>query len=370
MSQQNQRPRRAAIIGTGGIAGAHMTGFGTVKDRVEVVAAMDVDAGRVAEFAGKNGIPKTYTDLETLLAREKPDLVNICTPPGTHYALTVQCLEAGAWVLCEKPLCESLEQMDGLDAAERRTGRYVSSVFQWRFGAAGQFFHRQIRSNAFGKPLVGLCNTTWYRGLDYYAVPWRGKFATEVGGPTLIHGIHAMDFFLWLLGDFSEVRAMIGTLDRAVETEDVSMALVKFDSGAMASIVNSVLCPRQETHLRWDFQNATVECKGLYSYMKENWTFTPLPELKDKPEGHAWDGLGQIPDVHASHGAQISHLLDSMDRNERPLVSGNEARRIIEFISAMYKSAVTGQPVKRGSIVKGDPFYKHVAGTLALKTTK
>src|SRR5690606_28015060 len=108
-----------------------------------------------------------------------------------------------------------------------------------------------------GRPLVAICHTLWYRDAPYYAVPWRGKWETELGGPTMGHGIHAMDHLLYLLGDWTEVRAQVATLDRAVEVEDVSMALVRFANDAHASIVNSVLSPRQETYLRIDYQRAS-----------------------------------------------------------------------------------------------------------------
>ena len=90
-----------------------------------------------------------------------------------------------------------------------------------------------IQEQAMGRLLVGLCNTTWYRNEAYYAVPWRGKWATELGGPTMGHGIHQIDLFLWLLGDWEEVRAMAGTLYHDIEVEDVSMAVVRFANGAM-----------------------------------------------------------------------------------------------------------------------------------------
>ncbi len=356
---------KVAVIGTGGIANAHMTGYGEAGDRVEVTAAMDVDAERVKDFAQRHKIPGVYTNLAELLEKERPALVSICTPPGTHYDLSVQCLEGGAWVLCEKPLCASLEQLDGLAAAEERTGRYCASIYQWRFGSAGQHLHRLVEQGALGRPLVGICNTLWHRGTDYYAVPWRGKFATEIGGPTLGHGIHAMDFFLWQMGPWKEVRAMIGTLDRDIETEDISMALVKFESGAMGSIINTVLCPRQESYIRWDFQKATVEVKGLYGYKNENWSYTPLPALKDEPEARLWEQLQT--DLPSSHGAQIAHLLGAMKEQRRPAASGAEARQTLEFITCLYKSALTGRPVERGSIRKDEPFYRHVAGPLAVK---
>src|SRR5205814_3895037 len=192
-----------------------------------------------------------YTDATKMLAEQRPELVHICTPPGLHCKLSIQSMEAGAWVLCEKPICASLAELDRLADAEKRTGKFVSSVFQMRFGSAAQHLRKLMKENALGKPLVGLCNTTWYRSHEYYAVPWRGKWSTELGGPTMIHGIHVMDLFLYLLGDWQEVRAMIGTLDRKINVEDVSMAMVRFENGVMGSIVNSILCPRQETHLRF-----------------------------------------------------------------------------------------------------------------------
>ncbi|MGH7214714.1 MAG: Gfo/Idh/MocA family protein, partial [Tepidisphaeraceae bacterium] len=289
MAAQSKQTR-VAIIGTGGIAAAHAQGLKSLAERVEVVGAVDVDRARVEEFCTQQGFDKNiaYTDTARMLAEQRPRLVNVCTPPGLHCDQSIQAMEAGAWVLCEKPLCASLEELDRLAEAERRTGQYVSSVYQWRFGSGGRHLKKLVEAGSLGKPLVGMCNTTWYRGDDYYAVPWRGKWATELGGPTMIHGIHAMDFFLWVMGDWAEVRAMIGTLDRRINVEDVSMAMVRFENGAMGSVVNSILCPNQVTHIRWDFQKATTEVSGLYGYANADWTFTPAPALKDSPELARW----------------------------------------------------------------------------------
>jgi predicted dehydrogenase len=237
-------------------------------------------------------------------------------------------------------------------------------VFQLRFGSAAVHLRKLMAEGVLGRPLVGLCNTTWYRSHEYYAVPWRGKWATELGGPTMIHGIHTMDLFLDLLGDWQDVRAMIGTLDRPIHVEDVSMAMVRFESGAMGSIVNAVLCPRQETHIRLDFQKATIEGKFLYAYGNGDWKMTQIREAEDERLKQRWELMP--PEVPTTHGTQLAAMLDAFERGERPPVSGAEARRTIEFISSLYKSAATGCGVKRGSIAMGDPFYEHVAGTFAL----
>ena len=357
------KPYRLALVGTGRSVGNHLAAIRQLEGRAELVAAVDLDEARVRATAQEHGIPNVYTDLDTMLAREQPDLVHIVTPPATHAPLTLRCLRAGAWVLCEKPLCASLAEFDAITRAEQESGCYVSTVFQWRFGSAAKHLKTLIEKQALGRPLVGVCNTLWYRDAAYYAVPWRGKWASEIGGPTVGLGIHLMDLCLWLLGDWAEVRAMIGTLDRDIEVEDVSMALVRFESGAMATLTNSALSPRQESYLRLDFQRATVEVSALYRYSNADWRVT-LPNGVDDPKALAsWQSLEG--DVAGRHGAQLADILASMDAGVRPPVSGAEARRILEFMASLYKSALTGEIVRRGSIGSNDPFYAAMNGAPA-----
>ncbi|MBO0789462.1 MAG: Gfo/Idh/MocA family oxidoreductase [Ktedonobacteraceae bacterium] len=346
---------RVAIVGTGGIAGSHIRACQELRERVEVVAAVEIDRARGESFRDKHGIPRLYTDLVEMLETEKPDLVQIATPPATHYSLVLRCLEAGTWVLCEKPLCTSLAELDHIVRVEEQTGNSCSSVFQWRFGSGGQHLKQLIQTQALGKPLVGICQTTWYRDQAYFEVPWRGKWATEGGGPTMGHGIHLMDLFLWLLGDWEEVSAMSGTLDRSIEVEDVSMAVVRFKQGALGSIINSVLSPRQETYMRIDLQKATVDLRALYSYRNQDWSYHIID-----PEAQ---GLGVIPgDIVSSHTAELASLLDSMDQKAQPVASTRSVRPTLELITCLYKSAATGQAVRSGSIGESDPYYQHVAG--------
>jgi predicted dehydrogenase len=245
-------------------------------------------------------------------------------------------------------------------SVEQQTGTYCSSVFQWRFGSGAQHLKHLIQTEALGRPLVGICQTTWFRNHAYYQVPWRGKWSTEGGGSTMGHGIHAMDLFLWLLGDWEDVSAMMGTLDREIEVEDVSLAIVRFKNRALGSIVNSVLSPREETYLRFDFQKATVELTTLYGYTNKHWRFSQPPSTQDTSVLARWQELSH--DRPASHTTQLAHLLDSLDQRARPLASTRDVRPTLEFITGIYKSAATGRIVHRGSIVEGDPFYYHVAG--------
>lgn len=359
---------RAALVGTGSIGEAHVRAVEAMLGRVTLDAAVDIDAGRVAEFSRRHAIPHTFTDYGTMLQSRRPDIVLVATPPAQHAAMSIAAMENGAWVLCEKPLCGSLAELDLIEAAEQRTGCYTACIFQMRFGGVTAHLKRLADDGHLGRPLVGVCNTLWYRDAAYYAVPWRGRWETELGGPTMGLGIHAMDHFLHLMGDWSEVRAIARTLDRAIEVEDVSMAILTFANGAVGSIVNSALSPRQETYLRLDYQRATVELTHLYSYTRDNWKLTPVPPAQDDGLLQAWHSFP--PDIGSTHGAQLNAFVADMDAGRRPLTSGHQARQTLELLTAIYKSAFTNEMVTRGSIKPGDSFYTALHGNRAPVRTK
>jgi predicted dehydrogenase len=332
--------------------------------QVDLVAAADVDNTSLRAFCEQTDHARPYTDPRQMLAEQRPELVSICTPPVLHREQTVDALRSGAWVWCEKPPCLSLSQYDEIMAAESDTesdgGPYASFVFQHRFGSAAEHVRQLIASGELGAPLVAHCQTTWYRDAAYFAVPWRGKWETEGGGPSMGHGIHQMDLLLHLLGPWQEVRAMAGRLVHDVETEDVSTALVRFSSGAMATVVNSVLSPDEVSRIRLDCANATVELTHLYGYGNDNWTYTAAAHIDDPERIARWrtpDG-----DEPSSHTQQLRHLVASMRSGQRPGCSGVNGRRSLELIAALYKSAFTGFPVQAGEIGPGDPYYAAMHG--------
>jgi predicted dehydrogenase len=354
---------RAVLAGTGSIADAHVRAIEATRGRVRLVAAADLDAARVGAFAQRFNIGRTFTDYAAMLQEVRPDLVLIATPPARHAAMSIAAMEAGAWVWCEKPLCGSLAEFDAIAAAEQRTGCYTACVFQMRFASSTAHLRELMDTGQLGRPLVAVCNTLWFRDAAYYSAPWRGTWANELGGPTMGLGIHAMDHLLHLLGEWREVRALAATLDRAIEVEDVSMAMITFASGAVASVVNSALSPRQETYLRIDYQKATVELTHLYSYARDNWKFTLAPHAQEEGLLQAWQSFP--PDVGSTHAAQLAELVRNLDTRTRPLTSGPETRRTLELLTAIYRSARTGEVVRAGTIVPGDPYYQAVHGGMS-----
>ena len=369
-------PIRIAIVGTGNIARTHARAIADVSGAeagggqpaapsATLTAAMDTDASRLDPFRIEFGVPDGYRDLADLLRRARPDLVHVCTPPAVHYAAAVACLRAGASVLVEKPPVISLRELDGLTAAQGRqaggdaSAPWFATVFQHRFGSGQRRLKALAASGVLGRPLVAVCHTTWFRDQAYFDVPWRGNWDTEGGGPTMGHGIHQMDMLLDVLGDWTEVSALARTSARVMATEDLSLAHVSFASGAVASVVNSVLSPREESYLRFDYEHATVEVTHLYGYDDDAWRITPATGHEDEITA-AWRHAAR--GVRSGHAAQFRHVLAALRDGQQPPVTPAEARRTMALVAGIYASAFTRRPVTPDDLEPASPFYGAMNG--------
>ncbi|WP_432562270.1 Gfo/Idh/MocA family protein [Kineococcus sp. SYSU DK003] len=351
--------RKAVVVGTGGIARSHARALRALGDRVEIVAAIDVDHDRADAFAQEWAVPRTAADLAEVLADTDVDLVHVCTPPSVHVPLAEQALAAGANVVVEKPVALSLAETDRLLTAEEASAGSVAVVSQHRFGSGVQRLRSIVEDSSLGRPLVATCLTQWYRPDAYFEVPWRGTFAVEGGGPTMGHGIHQMDVLLSVLGPWAEVSAMASRGSRPTETEEVSVATVRFPGGALASVVNSVVSVRETTVMRFDLEFASVELTHLYGYGDDDFLVTAAPGHEDDVE-KAWAREPQ--GVRSSHEAQFRAVLDALDEGAAPPVSLGAARDTLELVAAIYRSAFTGAPVRRGEIGADDPFAAAMDG--------
>jgi predicted dehydrogenase len=359
-------PIRIAFAGAGAIAQVHAAALQPPAGHPAVVVAVcDTDPGRLTAFGTEHGITATYRTLDDLLGSAHPDLVLVCTPPHVHREQALACLRAGSSVLVEKPPVISLREFDELVTAERIAregtagqGPWFASVFQHRFGSAQLRLKTLAASGALGHPLLAVCHTTWFRDQSYFDVPWRGQWETEGGGPTMGHGIHQMDMLLDVLGDWAEVRAVACRQARRTQTEDLSLAHVTFASGAVASVINSVLSPREESSLRFDFEHATVEVTHLYGYSDVNWRFTPAG--RHDALVAAWQSPAAV--IPSGHQAQLAHVLSCLAAGTRPPVTPAESRRTLSLVAAIYASAFTGQPVTPADLGPGSAFYDRMDG--------
>lgn len=351
---------RAAVVGAGNVARFHVEALQALNDEVEVVAAVDIDAARLAEFCSTHQISHPYADVEQMLASQSPGLVHVCTPPGLHHGQALLCMRAGASVVVEKPPTLTLHEFDELAAAQGLAGPWLATVFQHQFGSGAQRLRSMVADGVLGRPLLAVCNTTWLRTQDYFDAPWRGRWDTEGGGPTMGHGIHQMDLLGAILGDWEEVSAVARQQARVMDTEDVSLAHVTFASGAVASVINSVVSPREESYLRFDFERATVELTHLYGYGDDDWRITPAPNFEEHVSA-AWKASSHGL-VGSSHRAQFQAVIQSLRDGSAPPVTTADARRTMQLVAGIYASAFQRRPIRPIDLRPDSPFYSRMDG--------
>ena len=201
---------KVGIIGCGGIAnGKHMPSLAKVAD-CEMVAFCDIIPERAEKAAKDFGVEgaKVYTDYRELLKDETIDVVHVCTPNRSHSFITVDALEAGKHVMCEKPMAiNSAEAKKMLDAAER-TGKKLSIGYQSRFRPDAQYMKEEAEAGTFGEIYYAKATAIRRR-----AVPTWGVFLNEYeqgGGPLIDIGTHALDLTLWMMNNYKP-KYCVGT---------------------------------------------------------------------------------------------------------------------------------------------------------------
>ena len=329
-----------------------------------------------------------HTDHAVSSSITQPDLVSVATPPGNHTEVAVELLESGCSVLLEKPPTTTLADMDVLAAAEKASSGSIYVVFQHRHGSGARRAHHLLQSGALGTPRVVVCETLWYRPDSYFLPEWRGNWAGEGGGPTLGHGIHQIDLLLHLMGPWETVDARAARIARPVEFEDVSLAIVMFDSGAAGTVVTSLLSPRELSRIRIDTTGGTLEVNHVYGYSDADWSWTPAPDATtaaslgrdpglasaDDPESGGRQTattcgpppLGWIcPATTRPRSISWSTTCSLAARHDTTLAS---TRPTMEFITAVYASSIECETVHRRDLTPANRFYDSLSGGLSTDT--
>ena len=206
----SEKITRIGIIGCGGIAnGKHLPSLAKVEN-CEIVAFCDICIERAEASAKKFGTPdaKVYEDYKELLKDESIDVIHVCTPNRSHSFITVDALESGKHVMCEKPMAiNSAEAKKMVDAAER-TGKLLSIGYQSRFRDDSQYLKAEAEDGTFGEIYFAKATAIRRR-----AVPTWGVFLNEEeqgGGPLIDIGTHALDLTLWIMDNYKP-KYCVGT---------------------------------------------------------------------------------------------------------------------------------------------------------------
>src|SRR2546429_9821770 len=244
------------IVGYGMMGKAHAYGYAVAplmrklpyRPQVRVISGRD--ATRVAAAAAAYGIQSWVADWGELVRRPDVDVVDICTPPGTHAEIAIAAAAAGKAVICEKPLAVSYTQAaSAVDAAGK--ARVLNAVgFNYRRLPAVSLMKRMIGHGAIGE--IRLVRASWLS--DEFAdptIPFDWRFDRSMGGTTIADlGSHLIDMATWMAGPIAAVSGQSETFMRQrsgkpVTVDDASAALVRFESGARGGFESARVAVRR-----------------------------------------------------------------------------------------------------------------------------
>ncbi|WP_306120394.1 MULTISPECIES: Gfo/Idh/MocA family oxidoreductase [unclassified Roseitalea] len=337
---------KVAIAGAG-IGEAHMLAYGQLRARFRVVAVCDLDRARAERVAAHDDHCAAVEALPEVLADPDIDIVDICLPPHLHAPVALEAFAAGKHVICEKPLAGSVVEADRMADAARNTGRLLAPIFQYRYGHGLYQLAELQRRGLAGTPLVATIETHWNRGADYYAVPWRGKWASERGGAVLGHAIHAHDLVSGFLGPVTAVSAMVDTRVNAIETEDCAALAMRCASGALVTSSITLGGARDTSRLRFVFETLTAESgRNPYAPGADDWTFEARAPLTQVALD---DALAEMAETVAArpvgYAGQFAAIADHLEGRPAALVTADDGVRSIELVAAVYRAARTGATV-------------------------
>ena len=338
------------IVGCGMIAEFHAKALGEIRG-AKLQCVYDVIPA-CAERLAKKYKCTAYTDYKKFLAHEGLDVVTIATPSGAHMEPVVKAAEAKKHIICEKPLEVTLERIDKMIAACKKNRVMLSGIFPRRFNDASIEFRKAVDAGRLGKITLADAYVKWYRTQEYYdSGDWRGTWKLDGGGALMNQSIHTIDLLLYLAGDVKSVRAYADRLNhKRIEVEDISVAIVRFKNGAMGVIEGSTDCFSNEGH------PAEVQiCGSDGSIFMRDYRFTAWDFRKKRASdnniikklglkaGKAGAGAADPKAIDFTcHQRNFQNVIKAIRSGTKPAVDGKEARRSVELILAIYKSALSG----------------------------
>lgn len=331
---------RFAIVGCGRIAERHAEHI--VKDAT-LAAVCDTDKARRDLFSQKYGCP-AYATIEELLSSEKQiDLVAICSPNGLHAQQSIQALQAGFNVLCEKPMAISTDDCRRMISEADKAGRELFIVKQNRFNPPIAELKKIIDEGRLGKILDVQLNCFWNRNDQYYnSSAWKGKKLLD-GGTLFTQFSHFIDLLYWMVGDVKQVKAITRNYmhQHNVEFDDSGVIMLEFENGAIGTVnytVNSFE-KNMEGSITVFGEKGTVKVGGQYLNALEHQRIDNY-EMQTVFEARPANDYGYYQGSMSNHDKVYENVIEVLTNNGHIATNGFEGLKTVEIIEKIYASAM------------------------------
>ena len=349
------------IIGCGGIAfGKHLPSLDALE-QVELVAFCDIAREKAVDAQEQFGTKETkvYTRYQDLLADPTIDVVHVCTSNQSHSLITIDALEAGKHVMCEKPMAKTAKEARAMVEAAKRTGKKLTIGYQNRFRADARHLWTACQQGDLGHIYFAKAHAIRRR-----AVPTWGGFLNEEaqgGGPLIDIGTHALDLTLWMMDNYQPKYVVGNTYYELSKKENAANAWGPWDPKAF-TVEDSA----------FGFVTMT---NGATIFLESSWALNTLDEGEamttlcgteggaDMKQGLRLNGerYGRLYDekvitdatgvafydgeAERAEVVEAAHWIDCVMNDKAPLVKPEQALVVTQILEAIYESAKTGKPV-------------------------
>jgi UDP-N-acetyl-2-amino-2-deoxyglucuronate dehydrogenase len=342
-----------AVVGLG--MGKHHCKAIHSAPNARLVAVCDVDEERLRPTAEEFGC-EAYTDLSDLLANDDIDVVNIATPSGSHTEVGLQVVAAGKHMIVEKPADITTARIDELIAAIDKAGLKAAGIFQSRLDPLNMEIRAAIQNGRLGR-LIGVHgHLPWYRKQSYYDGPhgsWKGTWGMDGGGSLMNQGVHTVDLLQWISGRVTSVMGMFGVFNHEIEAEDQSVALLRFESGALGTLYTTTCAfPGHDQRITiYGSEGSLVKREGAL----ESWRLladeggAEEADMLDRFGEKAGKSSGSADPMAVSfdgHTQIIMDMVEAVEQDREPMITLHSARHAVEIINAIFESGRTGREIK------------------------
>jgi predicted dehydrogenase len=316
----------------------------------ELVALCDLDAGRLERVAQEMEPRRTYGSIEALLADPELQAVSVALPNALHAPVTLQALEAGKHVLCEKPLAMNAGEAEEMVATARRLGRKLMVHFNVRFNPVCQAVKQVVESGVLGE--IYYARSIWHRKRG---IPGLGRWFTSktaAGGGALIDiGVHRLDLALWLMGyprPVSVTGISHGALGRKLaeaqgqrfDVDDLAAGFIRFENGAALILEASWASNTEKREDQWT-QLFGMEAGALIRNLDEGYRF----EARIYRGGDT-EVTEEVPETPAAGETAQQHFCRAILNDTEPMATGEQGLTVMRVLDAIYESAATGHEVR------------------------
>ena len=343
-----------AIIGYGGMGLHHHENLQKWNLGLDVVGAYDIRPEQT-DVMKKNGI-RAYATPEEIYADKSIDLVLVATPPDSHAAYSIAALEAGKNVICEKPVCLSVKELESVYAAAEKAGKFFTVHQNRRFDTDYLTMRNIIDLKILEKPFI---IESRVQGARQYLLGWRSK-KVNGGGMILDWGVHLIDQMLQMIpGKVVSITTHMHKTHN--EVDDTFTAYFRFDNGLSYLVNISMNCFVFQPRWHACFQNGSVvlngwEGEGAITRLKpdsEDLGFEEIivytaagPTRTMAPRPHDSVLKMSPPAVKGEWQNYYKNILASLEGKATPLVTKAEALRLMRIIEMVIESGETGKSIE------------------------